>query len=167
MTEIRFPSNTGMAGYTATTGQTLNVRDAYKDPRFNPNLDKHTHYNTTTVLCAPVINRQGEIIGVMQSINKKVGFFTSEDEELLKAISSQVAVALENAQLYETARDMKNYPENIHHTITDSIMTLDNNYTIITANEAALNFFNPISTASFLLISEIARPGQRQLHRTN
>ena len=141
MTEIRFPSNTGMAGYTATTGQTLNVKDAYKDPRFNPKLDKHTHYKTKTVLCAPVVNRQGQIIGVMQSINKKAGFFTNEDEELLKALSSQVAVALENSQLYENALDMKNYLESIHHSITDSIMTLDNHYIIITANESARKFF--------------------------
>ncbi len=141
ISEIRFPSSTGMAGYTAATGQTINVKDAYKDPRFNPDLDKRTNYKTKSVLCAPVINRQGEIIGVMQSMNKKTGMFTQEDEELLKAISAQVAVALENAQLYETARDMKNYMESIHHTITDSIVTLDNYHKIITANDAALKFF--------------------------
>jgi len=141
ISEIRFPSNTGMAGFTATTGQTLNVRDAYKDPRFNPELDKHTSYKTKTVLCTPVVNRQGQIIGVMQSINKKTGFFTNEDEELLKALSSQVAVALENSQLYENAREMRNYLESIHHSMTDSLITLNNNYAIITANDAARNFF--------------------------
>ncbi len=142
ISEIRFPSSTGMAGYTATTGEVLNVRDAYQDPRFNPAYDRNTGYRTTSVLCVPVVNRDGQIIGVTQSINKKSGFFTQEDEELLKALSSQIAVALENARLYENTLDMKNYLESIHHSITNSIMTLDNRYRIVTVNTAAQELFH-------------------------
>lgn len=142
ISEIRFPSSTGMAGYTATTGEVLNVRDAYQDPRFNPVYDRNTGYRTTSVLCVPVVNRDGQIIGVTQSINKKSGSFTQEDEELLKALSSQIAVALENARLYENTLDMKNYLESIHHSITNSIITLDNRYRIVTVNTAAQELFH-------------------------
>ncbi len=141
LSAIRFPAGTGMAGYTATTGLTVNVEDVYQDPRFNPENDQCTKYQTRSLLCVPLINRQGEIIGVTESINKKTGRFTVEDEELLKAISSQIAVALENAQLYEKTLDMKNYLESIHHSISNSIITLDNKFKIITANKSAMAFF--------------------------
>lgn len=140
-TEIRFPATSGIAGYTATTGLTINVNDAYTDPRFNPEHDQRTSYRTRSLLCVPLINRQGQIIGVMESINKKEGVFTIEDEELLKAVSSQIAVALENAQLYENTLEMKTYLENMQHSITNSILTLDNDFRVITANDAALKFF--------------------------
>jgi adenylate cyclase len=139
--EIRFPADKGMAGYTATTGLTVNVQDVYQDTRFNPEYDHCTQYKTKSLLCVPLINRHGQIIGVTESINKKAGRFTGEDEELLKAISSQIAVALENAQLYEKTLEMKRYLENIHQSITNSIVTLDNHFKIITANKSALEFF--------------------------
>jgi adenylate cyclase len=144
-TEIRFPATSGIAGYTATTGLTINVSDAYTDPRFNPEHDRKTSYRTRSLLCVPLINRQGQIVGVMESINKKEGIFTAEDEELLRAVSSQIAVALENAQLYESTLEMKNYLENMQHSITDSILTLDNDFRVITANDAALKFFDDAS----------------------
>src|SRR4030042_4457276 len=44
--EIRFPSHLGIAGYVATTGEILNIPDAYSDPRFNREIDKKTGYKT-------------------------------------------------------------------------------------------------------------------------
>lgn len=99
--EIRFPAHLGLAGYVATTGETVNIPEAYKDPRFNPEIDKKTGYRTRTILCMPMKNKLGEIIGVFQVLNKKGGVFTREDEELLSALAPQAAVAVENAQLYE------------------------------------------------------------------
>lgn len=99
--EIRFPSNIGIAGHVATTGEVLNIPDAYADSRFNPNIDKKTGYQTHNILTAPMRNRPGEIIGVFQALNKFGGPFTKEDEELLDAISSIAATQIENAQLYD------------------------------------------------------------------
>ncbi len=101
VSEIRFPSSTGLAGYVASTGEVLNIEDAYKDPRFNPSIDQITGYRTKSVVCAPVINREGKIIGITQAVNKKEGVFDKEDEDLLLALSSQIAVAIENAWLFQ------------------------------------------------------------------
>ena len=119
----------------------LNIADAYKDPRFNPAVDKETGFRTRSVICSPVINREGKTIGVIQGINKKEGVFDEEDEDLLQALSSQTAVALENAQLYEMTLSMKNYLESVQESITNSIITLDNEYKIVTANQAATRLF--------------------------
>lgn len=99
--EIRIKIGMGVSGYVAQTGKTVNIRDAYEDPRFNQETDKRTGYRTRTILCVPMLNKLNEVIGVLQVLNKRDGVFTREDEELLLALSSQAAVAIENAILYE------------------------------------------------------------------
>ncbi|MDZ7261557.1 MAG: GAF domain-containing protein [candidate division KSB1 bacterium] len=99
--EIRFPSHLGIAGHVATTGEVLNIPDAYADARFNRDIDKKTGYHTRNMLTFPMRNKRAEIIGVFQVLNKLDGPFTTEDEELLDAISAISATQIENAQLYE------------------------------------------------------------------
>jgi len=99
--EIRFPLSKGIAGHVARTGEVLNIKDAYDDARFNPEVDKKTGYKTHNLLTMPMRNKQNEIIGVFQVLNKASGPFDHEDEELLNAISSIAASAIENAQLYD------------------------------------------------------------------
>ncbi len=99
--EIRVKIGRGIAGYVAQTGKIVNIQDAYADPRFNQETDLRTGYRTRTILCVPMQNHLNEVIGVLQVLNKRDGVFTREDEELLLALSSQAAVAIENAILYE------------------------------------------------------------------
>jgi adenylate cyclase len=141
LAEIRFPKSAGLSGHVVSTGQILNIKDAYQDMRFNPAVDHETGFRTKTVLCVPVVNRDGDIIGVTQAINKRVGEFDREDEELLSALSSQMAVALENAQLFERTVNMKNYLTSVQESITNSILTLDNDYRVVTTNKAAIALF--------------------------
>jgi len=99
MQEIRLPVERGLAGWVARHGRTLNLRDAYADERFNPEIDRHSGYRTRSVLSAPLRGKSGEVLGVVQTLNKRQGYFSVEDERLLEAICSQVAVAIENTQL--------------------------------------------------------------------
>ena len=99
--EIRIKIGMGISGYVAQTGKTVNIQDAYNDPRFNQETDRRTGYRTETILCVPMQNKMDEVIGVLQVLNKRDGVFTKEDEDLLLALSSQAAVAIENAILYE------------------------------------------------------------------
>jgi K+-sensing histidine kinase KdpD len=97
--EIRMPMGKGLAGYVAKTGETVNIPDAYKDPRFNPEIDKKSGYRTQNVLCMPLRDKAGTIIGVFQLLNKRGGPFTKDDEEFIHAFSVHAAIALENARL--------------------------------------------------------------------
>jgi adenylate cyclase len=101
--EIRFSMSTGFAGYVATSGEVVNITDAYKDPRFNEDIDKQTGYHTTSILCMPIYNHEEQVIAVTQLINKREGVFTMEDEETLKAFSIFCGNSLKNAQLYKQA----------------------------------------------------------------
>lgn len=68
--EIRFPSTAGVAGWVATNKQCLNITNAYKDPRFNQNIDKTTGFRTRTILCHPVLSSDNSVLGVIQMVNK-------------------------------------------------------------------------------------------------
>jgi signal transduction histidine kinase/CRP-like cAMP-binding protein len=99
MVEIRLPLGKGISGYVAQTGETINISDAYNDPRFNPDVDKRTGYRTRNILCMPMRNRDGKIIGVFQLLNKKEGSFTPDDEQFIDAFSAHASVAIENARM--------------------------------------------------------------------
>lgn len=105
--EIRFPADKGLAGHVASTGETINIQDAYNDARFNKDIDKQTGYRTKTILCMPMRNLNHEIVGVFQVLNKFGDeYFTPEDEDLLIAIGSSTGIALENARLFKRQQDM-------------------------------------------------------------
>ena len=104
--ELRIPADRGLAGHVLKTGETINIKDAYTDPRFNPDVDKKTGYRTKTILCMPIKNFNQEIIGVFQVLNKFDEYFTPDDEDLLIAIASSAGISLENAQLFERQRKL-------------------------------------------------------------
>ena len=98
--EIRFPKSKGIAGYVATTGETLNITDAYEDERFNREVDLMTGYKTSTLLCMPIYIKD-RIIGVVELVNKKGGCFTKKDEQAFQTFAVYCGLALHNAKLYD------------------------------------------------------------------
>ena len=111
--QIRLPNHVGIAGAVFTSGKTINIPYAYADLRFNPAFDKQTGYFTRSILCVPIVNKDGKIIGVTQVLNKRGGPFTDEDESRLKAFTAQISIALENAKLFDDVQNMKNYNESM------------------------------------------------------
>ncbi len=98
--DIHLSLNLGIAGLVAITGQELNVQDAYADPRFDKSTDEKTGYRTRSILCVPMKDKSGDVLGVIEAVNKKTGRFTGADEDFLKALSSIVAISVENAILF-------------------------------------------------------------------
>ncbi|XP_062372980.1 cGMP-specific 3',5'-cyclic phosphodiesterase isoform X2 [Sardina pilchardus] len=104
---IRLPWSKGIVGHVAATGEPLNIRDAYQDPRFNAEVDQITGYKTQSILCMPIKNHRDEVVGVAQAINKKCGensAFTEQDEKDFSAYLAFSGIVLHNAQLYETSQ---------------------------------------------------------------
>jgi len=141
-TEIRIPDTYGIAGHVFHHGGTLNITDAYNDKRFNQDVDKDSGYTTQTILCMPVIDKEGNCIGVIQALNKVGGVFNSDDEERLKTFSAQAAIALVNAQLFQDVNNMRIYNENVLKSLSNGVITLDEHAVIAKANQAALATFN-------------------------
>jgi sigma-B regulation protein RsbU (phosphoserine phosphatase) len=96
---IRLPAERGIAGWVAREGSAVRLENAYDDARFEPDIDRRLGFKTRQLLCLPIRNEAGAIIGVLQLLNKAEGF-TDEDEAFLDALSAHVALALEKAQLH-------------------------------------------------------------------
>lgn len=99
--EIRLKMGEGIAGYVAQTCEPLIVNDAYNDERFNDKVDKITGFKTKSILCIPLVNKSREMVGTLQVLNKIGGDFDESDLSLLKALGSQIVVAIENNKLYQ------------------------------------------------------------------
>uniref|UniRef100_A0A8B9H7A8 3',5'-cyclic-GMP phosphodiesterase n=1 Tax=Astyanax mexicanus TaxID=7994 RepID=A0A8B9H7A8_ASTMX len=104
--EVQVPWGKGIIGYVAEHGETVNIPDAYQDHRFSDEIDKLTGYKTKSLLCMPIRNSDGEIIGVAQAINKSPGgaLFTEDDEKVLQMYLPFCGIAISNAQLFAASR---------------------------------------------------------------
>lgn len=136
-TEIRLPSFAGIAGNVFTSGASLNIPYAYADLRFNPAFDRQTGFFTRSILCVPIVNKDGRGIGVTQVLNKKGSVFSDEDEQRLKAFTAQIAIALENSKLFDDVQRVRAYNESMLQSMSNGVVTLDPAHTIITSNAAS------------------------------
>lgn len=98
------PVGEGIAGRVAQSGEPIIVTDAQQDPRLARWVDETTAFRTRSILCVP-IRFKGEVIGVLQALNKMEGTFTEDDRELLELIAAEAGVAIENARLYGTLEE--------------------------------------------------------------
>ena len=103
---IELPLGAGIAGQVAKYGQTIRIKDAYRDRRFSRSWDDVTGYRTRSILAAPMKNHVGRTIGVIQVLNKRATAsgqfdeFSLHDEELLTALATQAAVSIDNSRLF-------------------------------------------------------------------
>uniref|UniRef100_A0A182JVQ6 3',5'-cyclic-GMP phosphodiesterase n=1 Tax=Anopheles christyi TaxID=43041 RepID=A0A182JVQ6_9DIPT len=101
--EIIIPFGVGIAGTVAQTNETINIKEAYKDPRFNSEIDQKTGYKTNIILSMPICNYEGQVIGVAQIINKTNASpeFTERDVEIFRRYLTFCGIGIQNAQLFE------------------------------------------------------------------
>ncbi|MGC1307035.1 MAG: GAF domain-containing protein [Phormidesmis sp.] len=146
--DLRLPADKGIVGHVAVTGETLNIMDAYRDPRFDVSADKKTGYRTRNILCMPVFNPSGRLIGVSQLINKLQGQFTPLDESFMRAFNTQAGIALENAQLFQQISQEKQYQKDMLESLSDAVISTDMMGRVVTINEAALKLLGaPVGSA--------------------
>ncbi|XP_059363482.1 dual 3',5'-cyclic-AMP and -GMP phosphodiesterase 11A-like [Carassius carassius] len=104
--EVQVPWGKGIIGYVAEHGETVNIPNAYEDHRFNDEIDKLTGYKTQSILCMTIRNSVGEVIGVVQAINKNPSGtpFTEDDEKVLQMYLPFCGISISNAKLFSESR---------------------------------------------------------------
>lgn len=102
-TEIRVPLNANnIIATVANTGQTINLPNAYDDPRFSMEVDMVTDFRTHSLLAVPLKNNKGKVFGVFQVANKSDGTpFDQDDEGILTLLSTLASRAIDVAKLYQ------------------------------------------------------------------
>jgi adenylate cyclase len=134
--EIRISARAGIAGAAFNGAEVLVVPDAYADPRFNRAVDKASGFRTRNILAVPILDKSGERLGVVQILNKKGGPFTPLDIRRAKAFCAQIAIAIQNAQLFSDVLALKNYNDSILKSLSNGVITLDQHMNIVKINEA-------------------------------
>jgi adenylate cyclase len=158
--ELRVPIGKGFVGIVAATGKTLNIPfDLYDNPDSETakQLDRQNGYRTCSLLCMPVFNADGNLIGVTQLVNKKKSgdfppynhanwpkppecfqaSFDRNDEEFMEAFNIQAGVALQNAQLFATVKQQEQLQRDILRNLSNGVISTDKSGQIIIANESA------------------------------
>ncbi len=143
--EIRIPSRAGIAGAAFAGGEVLVVPDAYADSRFNRAVDRASGFRTRNILAVPIMDKRGERLGVVQVLNKRGGAFAAIDIRRARAFCSQIAIAIQNAQLFSDVLALKNYNESILKSLSNGVITLDKDLNIVKINEAAERILGMIS----------------------
>jgi signal transduction histidine kinase len=101
----RLAKGVGIAGWVAEHKDPIIVDDVNKDERYFSSIAEDTRFETTSLLCAPMIAK-GELVGVLQILNKKSGQpFSDDDLEILTTFAAQSAIAIENSRLYHDVRE--------------------------------------------------------------
>ncbi|XP_059611325.1 cGMP-specific 3',5'-cyclic phosphodiesterase [Phlebotomus argentipes] len=101
---IVIPFGVGIAGIVAETKEIINIKDAYKDKRFNGEIDLRTGYKTNLILSMPICNYEGDVIGVAEIINKineEADEFSEKDVEVFRRYLTFCGIGIQNAQLFE------------------------------------------------------------------
>ncbi|MBM4136071.1 MAG: HD domain-containing protein [Nitrospira sp.] len=111
------PKGKGISGWVAENSTPLRIANARDDKRFNPELDGLTGYHTGSVLCVPLILKT-VVIGVIELLNKKNGFYTKQDEEIISYLADQAAISIASAKFYD---DQKNYEIHITNMLLEAI----------------------------------------------
>jgi signal transduction histidine kinase len=105
--EITLPIGEGLAGVVALNGEPLEVLNPYADPRFHKDIDDLLGYRTNDVLCLPIQNRERELVGVLQLLNRRQPI-TAADKEFLTSMSTYLGIALHNAWLHRELEASRN-----------------------------------------------------------
>lgn len=159
--EVRLPIDLhSFAGKVAATGKPVNIGfDIYDNPNSDTSkeTDQKFGYRTCSLLCMPVFNADGELIGVTQLINKQKqgefpeynpthwpvapecwrASFNRTDQEFMAAFNIQAGVALQNAKLFATVKQQEQMQRDILRSLSDGVISTDKEGKIIAVNESA------------------------------
>jgi signal transduction histidine kinase/putative methionine-R-sulfoxide reductase with GAF domain len=158
ITSFRLQPGQGIAGWVVARSTSVIANDASSDPRFYSKIDEAIGYKTRSVMCAPLIV-QGHPIGALEVINKRRGYFTAGDQQLLTSMCASLAIACQNAILYQQARERAKRTT----IISDITTAINTSLSLPEATQAIamhLHKLVPFDHASVCLLDDNAR----QLH---
>ena len=123
--EIRILNSVGVAGHVYQNGEGAIIHDAYSDGRFDASVDKETGFKTRSILCAPIKTAKGDVIGVIQTLNRESGKFTKADLHLLETMTMQAAITLQSRQNAENVERTREEEKEFVNLVADVTSELE------------------------------------------
>lgn len=121
---LRLPLEGSIAGWVFRHNKPARVNDTSKDPRYYPEMTKRSGFEIRKVLQAP-LNTREKTIGVIMVMNKIGGDFTELDETLLTSMTGSIALALENATMYQKVKKSRDDLEMLFRSSMALTTTMD------------------------------------------
>jgi PAS domain S-box-containing protein len=140
VTGLRMPSDLGIVGWVAQSGEPLLVPETRANGRFYAGVDESTGFETRVLLAVP-IKAHDRTIGVIEAINPTDRAFDKDAQRLLLSVADLAAVAIQNAELYERARQAERRYESLFDEGSDPVMVLDLDGRILDINRRAVEVF--------------------------
>lgn len=140
---VRLKSGAGISGWVLSRGTPVIINDVYTDQRFYKKIDKLTGFETKNIMASPLIIH-GRGIGVIEIINKiGTSIFTNRDLNILVTIASQLATAMDNANLTESLKEsskkIADYNNNLERMVEGRTIELKKaNYKLKSAQEQVI-----------------------------
>ena len=145
LSRFRLELGQGIVGRVVETGRPLYSNDVPNNPYHYREIDEQTGFKTRSILCVPLIFRE-EVIGALQLLNKRNGFFDAEDVERASSIATAVAIAVTNAQLFEEAASRQQ--------LLAATLEYNGNPVVITDNDGRLLLLNQRAREELSLTGE-------------
>lgn len=121
---LRLPLHESIAGWVFRNNEPARVNDTSKDPRYYPEMTKRSGFNIRKVLQVP-LNTREKTIGVLMAMNKIGGDFTDQDEALMTSMAGSIALALENATVYQRLKKSRDDLEMLFRSSMALTSTMD------------------------------------------
>ena len=123
--DIRMPVSQGIAGHVVTTARSLNVSDAYADPRFNSDVDKKSGFKTRSIIAVPLKHMSGRILGVVEVLDPRPNRFRPDDLVIVEAVAAHIAGVLDNMLLMEQLRAQNDKLTQTTNALREAVQDLD------------------------------------------
>ena len=137
--KITIPKGKGIAGFVVKTGISKLIENTKKEPKFLKDVDTALKFKTNTMIAVQLKTKK-KIIGVLEIINKKKNIpFNTNDLEFAESLSSIIALAVENAMLYNQVFEEEKKFEAVLGSSNDGIVLIDTNNKIFLCNSSAKN----------------------------
>ena len=149
--QIKVDKNNGIVGACFTECRPIRIEDAYLEERFNKEIDKKTNYRTKSLLCHPLIDKEGGCFGVIEAINKLNSVFTEDDLEVLKLLSQEASSIFKSIAYNDNNKFLisKLY---IIVDYSNKIQYITSKYEFCkTTEETLLNLFRCLEAAVFII----------------
>lgn len=157
--EIQFKLGEGIPGHSIETGEVINVEDAARDDRVEPEKYKFLDIVLKTMLVVPILEKNGGKVGVLQLINKRSGAFDDEDVQFIQAIADQAAIGIDNTVLFTNLQEVRRREEALNEEIRlqarklqDAYMSLDEKSRLIEGASKKIQRNRLIATAFSILL---------------
>ena len=152
---LRMPRDQGIVGWVARSGEPLMVPETRVDERFYPGVDDRTGFHTRAILAVP-IKTNNRTIGVIEVLNPAVGGFDEDAQRVLLSVADLAAVAINNAELYDRARQAERRYESLFDEGSDPVLVLDLDGKILDINRRAIEVFGcPRDQAAGMTLSDL------------